>query len=74
MIRKRIYVQGNSIVVGFPRYLLEEVGARIGDSFEIRVVGPGKMMLEVRSKRWVEDQERRLWGDRNVIETPKTDD
>ncbi len=67
MIRKRIYLQGNSCVISLPRYLLEELGARLGDSMEIDVIAQGQFVATVRSKQWVEDQARRLWHDASEL-------
>ena len=62
MIRKRIYQQGNSCVVSIPRYMLEELGARLGDSLEIDVIGQGVIRGIVRKKEWVDKRTAELWN------------
>lgn len=61
MIRKRIYQQGNSCVVSIPRYMLEELGARLGDYLEIDVIGQGVIRGIIRKKEWVDNRMAELW-------------
>lgn len=45
-MRRRIYQQGNSLVVSLPLWMLEEIGVQRGDLVQIFVVGKKKITIE----------------------------
>lgn len=45
-IMRRVYKQGNSLVVSIPLWMLEEIGAKRGDPVNIMVVAKKKITIE----------------------------
>lgn len=42
-ISRKVYRQGNSCVISFPRWILEQIGAELGSKVEI-IPYPGRML------------------------------
>lgn len=45
-LKRRIYQQGNSLVVSLPLWMLEEIGVQRGDMVKILVVSKKKIIIE----------------------------
>lgn len=45
-LKRRIYQQGNSLVVSLPLWMLEEIGVSRGDEVKILVVQKKKITIE----------------------------
>jgi len=45
-LRRRIYQQGNSLVVSIPLWMLEEIGVKRGDVVQMLVVRKKKITIE----------------------------
>lgn len=49
MLIRRLYKQGNSLVISLPGWLVEQVNMKVGDEFVVEAIGKTEIRLRPRA-------------------------